>query len=235
MTLKNIIEDTDTVAGKALDLSIQALIVLSLLTFSIGTLPDLSEAARSFLSTVEVITVGIFTLEYVLRVAVSDRKSAFIFSFYGLVDLVAILPFYLSAGIDLRSVRIFRMLRLLRILKLLRYNKAIARFRRAWTIAKEELILFGFVALMMLYLAAVGIYYFENQAQPEQFRSVFDGLWWGVATLTTVGYGDVYPITPGGKMFTFLILVIGMGIVAIPTGLIASALSQARNEENTKV
>ncbi len=85
----------------------------------------------------------------------------------------------------------------------------------------------------MLYLSAVGIYYFEHQAQPEQFKSVFHGLWWALATLTTVGYGDVYPITVGGKLFTFLILMIGLGVVAIPTGLVASALSQARNEEKT--
>ena len=97
--------------------------------------------------------------------------------------------------------------------------------------AREELILFGFVAAIMLYLSAVGIYYFENSAQPEQFKSVFHSLWWAVTTLTTVGYGDMYPITVGGKLFTFCVLIIGLGIVAVPTGLIASALSQIRKED----
>jgi voltage-gated potassium channel len=148
-----------------------------------------------------------------------------------LVDLAAILPFYIASGLDLRAVRVFRLLRLLRIFKLLKYNEAISRFHRALLIAKEELVLFGLVAAIMLYLSAVGIYYFENSAQPEQFKSVFHSLWWAVTTLTTVGYGDMYPITAGGRLFTFFVLVIGLGIVAVPTGLIASALSQVRDED----
>ena len=224
-SLKSIIEDSQSIYGKAFAFSIQALIVLSLVTFSIDTLPDLSDKTRGILSIIELITVVIFTLEYVFRILVADRKVGFIFSFYGLIDLMAILPFHLASGVDLRAVRIFRLLRLIRILKLVRYNQAVGRFHRALVIAKEELILFSFVALMMLYLSAVGIYYFEHQAQPEQFGSVFHGLWWAVTTLTTVSYGDVYPITVGGKVLTFVILAIGLGVVAIPTGLLASALS----------
>ncbi len=82
-----------------------------------------------------------------------------------------------------------------------------------------------------MYLSAVGIHYFENAAQPEQFKFVFHSLWWSVATLTTVGYGDIYPITAGGRIFTFFVLMIGLGVVAIPAGLVASALSQARKDE----
>jgi voltage-gated potassium channel len=151
-----------------------------------------------------------------------------------LVDLLAILPFYIAYRLDLRAVRIFRLLLLVRILKLFRYNKAIKRFHRALIIAKEELILFGFVAIIMLYLSAVGIYYFENETQPDQFKSVIHSLWWALTTLTTVGYGDMFPVTAGGKFFTFLVLMVGLGIVAVPTGLIASALSQAREEEQSK-
>lgn len=147
--------------------------------------------------------------------------------------MIAILPFYISSGFDLRSIRTFRLLRLIRILKLFKYSQAIARFHRALVIVKEELILFGFVAVIMLYLSAVGIYYFENSTQPERFKSVFHSLWWAVTTLTTVGYGDLFPITVGGKLFTFFVLIIGLGIVAVPTGLIASALSRARDEETT--
>jgi len=109
----------------------------------------------------------------------------------------------------------------------------IQRFHRAFIIAREEMMLFLFVALLLLYFSGVGIYYFENNAQSEQFSSIFHSLWWAVATLTTVGYGDVYPITTGGKIFTFFILMIGLGIVAVPAGLIASALSKARAEEDT--
>ena len=87
---------------------------------------------------------------------------------------------------------------------------------------------------MLLYLSAAGIYYFENPLQPEVFSSIFDGLWWAVATLTTVGYGDVYPVTAGGKIFTFIVLIIGLGVVAVPTGLLASALSEAIKSETTE-
>jgi voltage-gated potassium channel len=231
--IRRIIDDTDHLSGKVFAFTIQTLIVVSLATFSFGTLPDLSSKTKEILYVIEVITVTIFTLEYILRIIVAEEKKRFIFSFYGLVDLAAILPFYISSGLDLRAVRVFRLLRLVRILKLFKYSKAINRFHRALVIAKEELILFGFVAVIMLYLSAVGIYYFENSAHPEQFKSVFHSLWWAVTTLTTVGYGDMFPITTGGKLFTFFVLMIGLGIVAVPTGLVASALSQAREEDET--
>jgi voltage-gated potassium channel len=229
--IRKTVDSTDHFSGKVFTFTVQSLIVVSLITFSIDTLPDLSLQIKNILNIIEIVTVGIFTLEYVLRLIISTRKLKFIFSFYGLVDLLAILPFYISSGFDLRAIRIFRFLRLVRILKLFKYNQAINRLHRALVIAKEELILFGFVALIMLYLSAVGIYYCENAAQPEQFKSVFHSLWWSVTTLTTVGYGDMYPVTAGGKLFTFFILTIGLGIVAIPTGLVASALSKARESE----
>lgn len=93
--------------------------------------------------------------------------------------------------------------------------------------AKEQIILFMVITLILIYFSAVGIYYFENEAQPEHFSSVFESLWWSIVTLTTVGYGDVYPITVGGRIFTFFILLIGLGIVAIPTGIISSALTKS--------
>lgn len=231
--IKNIIENTDTNQGRIFAFTIQILIVLSLVTFSIDTLPNLSSSTKQLLQFIEIITVTIFTIEYILRVSISDDKLKFIFSFYGVIDLIAIIPFYITSGLDLRAVRIFRLLRLFRIFKLFRYSKAINRFHRAFLIAKEELILFFCVSVILLYLSAVGIYYFENAAQPELFKSVFHSLWWAVATLTTVGYGDVYPITAGGRIFTFFVLMVGLGVIAVPAGLVASALSKARSEEDS--
>ncbi|MCA9077416.1 MAG: ion transporter [Planctomycetaceae bacterium] len=230
--LRQIIEESDTTAGRVFDLSIQALIVLSLITFSIETLPDLSPVTQKWLRWIEVGTVFIFTLEYIARFIVAERKVAFVTSFFGVIDLLSILPFYISTGVDLRSIRAFRMLRLFRIFKLVRYSKAIRRFHRALLIAREELILYLFVTFILLYLASVGIYYFEHQAQPETFASVFHSLWWAVATLTTVGYGDVYPVTVGGRVFTFGVLLVGLGVVSVPAGLVASALSKARELED---
>jgi len=145
--IKNIIESTETSQGRIFAFVIQILIVISLVTFSISTLPNLTESSQKILQAIEIITIVIFTIEYILRIYVSESKFKFIFSFFGIVDLIAILPFYIASGFDLRAVRVFRLLRLFRILKLLRYSKAINRFHRAFLIAKEELILFFFVSV----------------------------------------------------------------------------------------
>lgn len=229
--IKSIIENSDTRLGKTFDLTIQALIVLSLVSFSIETLPSISDDTRTLLRNFEIFSVVVFTVEYIARILVATNKKSFIFSFFGIVDLCAILPFYLATSLDLRSLRSFRLLRLVRILKLARYSDATKRFHRAFIIMKEELALFFFSTLIIIYLTGVGIYYFENPTQPDAFSSVFHSLWWAVVTLTTVGYGDIYPITVGGKIFTFFILFIGLGIVSIPAGIVASALSKARDME----
>lgn len=233
--LKEIVENNYSRLSRLFDIGIQCLILLSLITFSLETLPAISPQTRWLLRVIEIVTVSLFTIEYALRVIVADNRWKFVTSFFGVVDLLAILPFYVSAGVDLRSLRAFRLLRLIRIFKLARYSATVRRFHRAFLIAKEEIVLYFFMTAILLYLSAVGIYYFENQTQPETFKSVFHSLWWAVCTLTTVGYGDVYPQTIGGKIFTFVILLIGLGIVAVPAGLVSAALSQAREmEENNE-
>lgn len=221
-TVKTIVEYNDNKLSKIFAVFIQFLIVVSVVTFSVETLPNLKPQTIAILNSIEIFCVIIFSLEYIARIYVADNKPRFIFSFFGLIDLFAILPFYLSFGVDLRSLRILRMFRLFRLLKLVRYNKAMRHFTKAMLLAKEQIILFMGVTLVLIYFAAIGIYYFENEAQPEHFSSIFDSLWWSIVTLTTVGYGDVYPITVGGRIFTFIILLIGLGIVAIPTGIISS-------------
>lgn len=229
--LRLIVQETDTPLGQAFDVSIQVLVIISLISFSIDTLPSLTSDQRVMLSYVEWLTVILFSIEYVLRVWVAKRPLDYVLSFYGLVDLFAVIPFYISTSLDLRSLKIFRLLRLVRILKLAQFSSAISRFQKALKLAREEFLLFLFTTIMLLYLSSVGIYYFEHEAQPDVFSSVFHSMWWAVATLTTVGYGDAFPITVGGKIFTFLILMIGLGVVGIPAGLIASSLSAVRRNE----
>lgn len=230
--IKSIVEFNDNFISKAFAVFIQFLILVSIITFSVETIPNLSQEVYTALYAIEVFCVVIFTIEYVLRIYVADSKPKFIFSFFGIIDFLAILPFYLSFGVDLRSLRALRFLRLFRILKLVRYNRAMKHFTTAIKSAKEEILLFLFITVILIYFAAVGIYYFENAVQPEKFTSIFDSLWWAIVTLTTVGYGDVYPITVGGKVFTFFILLIGLGIVAIPTGIISSALTKSVDKKD---
>ena len=229
--LRVIVEESDTKLGKLFDLVVQFLVVISLLSFSLETLPNLSKNQIFILKLVEILIITIFSIEYLLRIFVTNKKFKYIFSFYGLIDLLTILPFYLSLTIDLRSLRALRLLRLFRILKLVRFNKAINRFQEALKIAREEIIIFIFATCIVLYLSSVGIFFFENAIQPDKFSSVFHSLWWAIVTLTTVGYGDIYPLTLGGRIFTFFILILGLGIVGIPAGLIASALTAVRRKE----
>lgn len=230
-TLRETLDHHRTRPAKIFDFVIQMLIICSVVSFSIETLPGLSDDTLAVLSAIELVTVAIFTAEYLLRLWIADYRLRFVFSFYGLMDLLAVAPYYLAVGLDLRSLRAFR---LLRLFKFFRYRRSINLFNRAFWLIRDELVLFGAAALVILYLAAVGIYFFEHQAQPEVFRSVFHSLWWAVTTLTTVGYGDAYPVTTGGRIFTFLVLAIGLGIVAVPAGLMASALSKAREQEEQK-
>ena len=229
--LRKIIEDNTSKKGRVFDYCIQILILLSLVSFTIETLPNNSKETIEILNNFEFICIIFFSIEYLLRIYVAKKPMQYIFSFYGIIDLLAIFPFYLNRAYDLRSLRAFRVFRVFRALKLIRYNKALKRFSIAAKIIREEMILFLMITAIFIFIASAGIYYFENEAQPEVFKSVIHSGWWAVVTLTTVGYGDIYPITVGGKVFTFFILIVGVGIVTIPAGLVASALAKARELE----
>lgn len=229
--LREIVEDNTSAKGKIFDYTIQILILISLISFSLETLPGNSPEMIAFLHFIEVFCVVIFSVEYLLRIYVAERPMQYIFSFYGIIDFLAIFPFYLRGVVDLRVIRAFRVFRIFRALKLVRYNRALRRFNIAAGLVREEVILFLIVAGIMIFLSAAGIYFFEYGQQDGKFTSIFDSLWWAIVTLTTVGYGDVFPITIGGKVFTSIILIVGVGIVTIPAGLVATALTKAREIE----
>ena len=233
--LSELVDNRESRYGRIFDNVVFGTISISVVSFSLETLSGLSELTLSVLYAIEVVTIGFFTVEYGLRFYSAKNKTSYVFGFYGIVDILAILPFYLMffgiGHVDARIIRILRFLRVFRVLKYLRYNKAAERLQRAILISKEEIVLFAVLSLILLYISATGIWFFEHEVQPNKFGSIFDGLWWAVATLTTVGYGDVYPVTAGGRFFTFVLLMIGLGFISIPSGIIASALSKARNEE----
>jgi voltage-gated potassium channel len=223
--------DNHSPFGTQIENILQIVIVYSIITLTLETLPDLSLSQRRFFEISEVVCVSIFSVEYLTRLFKSSDKLKFVFSFMGVIDLISILPFYLNLGSGSRALRIIRLFRIFRLLKLARYNKAISRFHQAFISVKEELVLFFLASFFLIYLVSVGIYYFENEAQPQAFQSIIHSFWWSVVTLTTVGYGDVYPVTTGGKIFTFFVLMIGVGIITIPAGLIATAMMKMRNED----
>ena len=177
----------------------------------------------------DVVFLALFSIEYALRVYIEPKKRDFVFSFYGLIDLIAILPsLFLVPGF--RVLRILRFLRIFRIFKATRFILAVDRLGAALREIQQELLALVILSLMFVYLAACGIHFFERDAQPEAFGSILDSMWWSVVTLTTIGYGDVYPTTSGGRLFTALVALVGVGLIAIPSGLLASALTEARVE-----
>lgn len=222
--VKALVENLDSTAGRRFELTIQVLVIVSLLEYSISTLRNLPEPMKTGLEAIEVVVVVVFTAEYLLRLYAADNRLKFATSFYGVVDLVAVLPFYAGLGVDLRSLRSIRLLRVFRLLKFARYTRAVDHLRRAFLSVKEEIAIYFVATLIVIFLASVGIHFFESEAQPEAFGSIFHCAWWAVVTLTTVGYGDAYPVTVGGRLFTSVLLIAGLGLVAVPSGIVASAL-----------
>lgn len=215
------------------DLLMVAMVIISVVLMILETMPELASLQRTFLG-LEIAFVVIFVVEYVIRVIVSRPRRAYIFSFYGIVDLLAILPvLLLPAASGVRVVRLLRVFRLMRLFKLSRYTGAIRLFQVALSDIKEELVLFLVFTVMVVLALAFGIYHFENPVQPEYFRSVPASLWWAIVSLTSVGYGDAFPITTGGKIFTSFMLLVGMGVVSVPSALLAAALSKASQETRT--
>lgn len=176
-------------------------------------------------------TVIFFAVEYVIRVVTAPNKRAYIFSFFGIIDLAAVLV-GLAALPQFAFLRLFRMLQIVRLLKLARYNTAMRTLSRSFGSMRDEIVMFFNVTGLLIFMAAFGAYHFEHEAQPEQFSHMGDALWWAVATLTTVGYGDIYPITIGGKIMTAVVILCGLGIVAAPAGIVASAMATALREKN---
>jgi voltage-gated potassium channel len=220
------------------DYAIIILIVLNVIAVIFETIPEIYGPLQGFLRTFEFISVVFFSIEYILRIYLSDlthpsssrMKSAFkfIFSAHGLIDLLAVIPFYLPflIKIDLRFLWILRLMRLMRILKINRYNNSLNLIWAVFKEKKAELTITGFITLLILLVASFLMYYIEGQAQPDKFPNIIASFWWAIATLTTVGYGDVYPITAVGKFVSGFIAVLGIGLVALPTGLVSAGFME---------
>jgi voltage-gated potassium channel len=219
------------------DVFLITIILLNVLVTVLETVQDIYENFGELIDLFNWISVVLFTIEYLLRVwtvVESPRfrhpvtgRLKFIFSPLGLIDLLAILPFYLPfMGFDLRFVRILRIFRLFRIFRVAKYIKAIDAIRHVIRQKKEELLISLMFVTFLLIISSCIIYYVEHDAQPDLFSSIPATMWWSIATLTTVGYGDIFPITPLGRFLGSIIAVLGVGLFALPTGILASGFSE---------
>ena len=204
--------------------TVHAITVLSAVAIALETEPRLPPSVQSLLFGFEIFVVAVFATEYILRLIFSPQPLRYAFSFWGMVDLMAFLP---AIALLTPQWQVLRVLRLVRLFKLFRASHALDRLVEAMRQVRGELFVFGVIAALMLYVSAVGIYLFEHQAQPEVFSSILTSLWWAVASFTTVGYGDMVPITLGGRLFTTLVLFIGLGIIAVPAAIVTAALLEA--------
>ena len=190
----------------------------------------------------ELVSIVIFSLEYLYRISYSFANNGlkgvlnYIFSFFGLIDLISILPFYLNQFINLdgRFLRILRLFRLTRIFKFGRDSNSLKLFTKALVSVREQLLFTLFLSALTILFSASAIYYLENEAQPDKFSSITESVWWATISLATVGYGDVYPITVGGKIFATIISLVGIGVVAIPTGVISASFVEEIYKERLK-
>ena len=205
---------------------IEFIIFLSLVLYAFETVPNLQPNIKHLLKISEIVVVLIFSIEYIIRLI--HGKMKYVLSFFGIIDLLSVVPFFIFF---IPQISLLKILRLARIIKLIRYGKVSSRLFDAIKSVKKELIVFTVINFCMLYIVSVLMYYIEGPAQPDKFGSIIQSFYWAVITLTTIGYGDVVPITIGGKILTGVIAVLGIGVITIPTGLIASSLMKARKSE----
>ena len=213
------------------DVFIYLLIIANIIAMILESHQFIKKRFGEIFNIFELISILIFTLEYFYRIFLSYRKAkwsgikSYIFSFFGIIDFISILPFYIKQFvlIDGRFFRILRLFRLTRIFKLGRESKSLKLFIKAISAVRNELKFTFFLSLLCILFSASAIYFLENEAQPEVFSSITSSLWWATVSLATVGYGDVVPVPAWGKIFAGFISLIGIGIVAVPTGIISAS------------
>lgn len=224
--------------------AIAAIIVLAITLSILETEKEFVALAPATWRALDVAFAILFSTEYVLRVWVAAEipkyqgffgRVRYIFSPIAIVDLLAIAPFYFTLGVqDAFMLRLFRLLRLVALAKLGRYSTALRNIASALSARRYELLMSLVAAFLVMLLSATALHISEASANPESFGSVPRALWWGVATVTKVGYGGAFPVTVVGKMFAAVFAVAAIGVVALPTGILAAAFSDAFQRERER-
>jgi len=231
--IHEIVYEADTRAGRLFDISLVVAIIASILVIMLESVRAVETTWHLELKIAEWVFTGIFTIEYVLRLVAVTRPVKYALSFFGLVDLVAILPTWLSIFVPgtqfLLSVRVLRLLRIFRILKLAHYLSQAEILRQALAQSRRKIIVF--LVTVTTIVIIVGSLMYVIEGEPHGFTSIPQSIYWAIVTLTTVGYGDISPKTPLGQALASLVMIMGYGIIAVPTGIVTAELTQIRARE----
>jgi len=223
-----IIFKADTRAGRAFDIALLWLILISILSIFLESLPRLSKDYLEYLYRIEWVITVLFTIEYIARIWIVRNKLKYLKSFFGIIDLLAILPAYLSifiAGSQFALIlRIFRLLRVFRILNLGRYVGESYSLLNALKASRYKIIVFLEAVLVIVVIVGTLMYLIEGET--SGFDSIPISVYWTIVTLTTVGFGDITPITPLGRVVASLLMLLGYGVIAVPTGIVSSELAR---------
>lgn len=238
-------ETTGSFWNNVIDKSIISLVSINLVTLILESITKMPTYFILFTKYFEIFSVFIFTIEYIIRIYLADLfypcnnklKSLYKFfiSKHGIVDLLAILPFYLPLifNCNLLFLRLLKFLKFVRGLKIFRYNQSLNIILDVLSSKKKELMMTGSLALTVMVIASVSMYYAESSIQPDKFPDILSCFWWAIATLTTIGYGDVYPITGIGRFIAGSIAVIGIGLVALPTAILSTGFMENLNKDKS--
>lgn len=232
--------------SRSIDLFLTALVIINIISITLESVPRFYVAYKLLFTWIEIISVGIFTIEYLCRVWVAPSKvpgpysfavafkarAKYMLSFSGLVDLLSILPFYLRAFFPYLDLRILRALRLLRILKLSHYNSAMEDLFEAINEEKRSFYAASYLFAILFILSSTLMYFAEYRTHPTGFQSIPDSMYWALITLTTVGYGDITPITVAGKIIAVGSAILGVIVVALVTGIVASSFNSQMERRN---
>ncbi|MCJ2377245.1 ion transporter [Vibrio sp. ZSDZ34] len=232
-----VIFGTYTRAGRAFDIALIVAILLSLTVLIVHSIPSVSEQWGRQLDILEYIFTGIFTIEYMIRLYCSPKPKAYAKSFYGVVDLLSILPTYLALIFPSASfmgvIRLLRVMRIFRVLKLVRYLQDSNILLRSLLMSRRKILVFFSTVAVLVTIFGALIFVIEG---PENgFTSIPQSIYWAIVTITTVGYGDLVPSTPLGKGIASITMLLGYSILAVPTGIITAELSQEMNTHRNLV
>jgi voltage-gated potassium channel len=234
--LRIIIFGTDTRAGKLFDIVLLWAILLSILLVMLESLPALKAKYYSYFKIAEWIITGLFTIEYFLRIWVVQKKTGYIFSFFGIIDLLSILPSYLGlfvSGYELLIIfRSVRLLRVFRVFQLTEYLSESALMGKAMLASLRKIIIF--LSILIILVMILGTIMFVAEGPDSGFSSIPQSIYWAIVTITTVGYGDLTPVTVAGKFVASIIMLLGYSIIAVPTGIVTAELSRSYKEQQKK-